>query len=129
MAGSCDYGWGSSEDVEEAQEDPGQDCAVGPGSQVGGVYLACQLSGRQGITGRKAKVSKRSLLSSVLPGRFVGLQPAGGATPSPTPEEIFESSDVRGSRDSLDQEEEDAEDVERFCVVLEQLGVVRVLGE
>ncbi|XP_010638758.1 EF-hand calcium-binding domain-containing protein 4A [Fukomys damarensis] len=62
-------------------------------------------------------------------GRFVGLQPAGGATPSPTPEEIFESSDLRGSRDSLDQEEEDEEDVERFCVVLEQLGVVRVLGE
>ncbi|KAM6172953.1 EF-hand calcium-binding domain-containing protein 4A [Erethizon dorsatum] len=62
-------------------------------------------------------------------GRFVGLQPAEGVTPSWTPEETFESSDVQGSRGSLEEQEEDEEHVERFCATLEQLGVARVLGE
>ncbi|XP_023578424.1 EF-hand calcium-binding domain-containing protein 4A isoform X3 [Octodon degus] len=62
-------------------------------------------------------------------GRLVGLQPAEGVTPSWTPEETFESSGVQSFRGSLEGEEEDEEDVERFCTVLEQLGVARVLGE
>lgn len=62
-------------------------------------------------------------------GRLMGLQPAEGVTPSWTPEETFESSEVQSFRGSLEGEEEDEEDVEQFCAALEQLGVARVLGE
>lgn len=54
------------------------------------------------------------------------MESAQGALPSQAPEETFESgwSDVQGSEDSLEEEEE-----ERFCEVLEQLGVAPALGE
>ncbi|XP_059960513.1 EF-hand calcium-binding domain-containing protein 4A [Mesoplodon densirostris] len=59
-------------------------------------------------------------------GKLVGVEPAPGALTSRAPEETFEAgwSGVRGSRGSLEEEDE-----ERFCSALVQLGVARVLGE
>ncbi|KAM5248544.1 EF-hand calcium-binding domain-containing protein 4A [Ctenodactylus gundi] len=66
-------------------------------------------------------------------GKFVGVELAQSEPSSQTPEETFEfsSSDVQGTRSSLEKEEEEEEEenMKQFCAVLEQLGVARVLGD